>query len=105
MSLIKDNPFHVLGVTISASERDIQKQTTKAKRFLEVRKNISYDTDYEFLGEVKREANTISKASSDIEEPENKLLHSLFWYWEGNHIDSAAFESLKNKNTDKAIEI
>jgi hypothetical protein len=105
MNLIKNSPFHVLGITINASERDIQKQTTKAKRFLEVGKDISYDTDYEFLGEVKRDANTISKASSDIEQPENKLLHSLFWYWEGNHIDSAAFESLKNNNTEKAIEI
>ena len=103
--MINQNPFRVLGIAPTASEREIQKQVTKTTRFAEVGKEISFDTDFPFLGELKRDKESISIASSAIEQPINRLLHSLFWFWNANHIDTAAFDNLSKDNTDKAIEI
>ena len=103
--MINQNPFCVLGISPTATEREIQKQVTKTTRFAEVGKKISFDTDFTFLGELKRDKELISIAFSAIEQPINRLLHSLFWFWNANHIDAAAFENLSKDNTDKAIEI
>ena len=103
--MINQNPFRVLGIATTASEREIQKQVTKTTRFAEVGKQVSFDTDFPFLGELKRDKESISIASSAIEQPINRLLHSLFWFWNVNHIDAAAFDNLSKDNTDKATEI
>ena len=103
--MINQNPFRVLGIATTASEREIQKQVTKTTRFAEVGKQVSFDTDFPFLGELKRDKESISIASSAIEQPINRLLHSLFWFWNANHIDAAAFDNLSKDNTDKATEI
>ena len=105
MSIINQNPFRILGLSVIASERDIQRQITKTKRFAEVGKEVLFDTDFLFFGDLKRDVASVSKASSAIEQPINRLLHSLFWFWNANHIDAAAFENLTKGNTDKAIEI
>ena len=105
MDMINQNPFCVLGISPMASEREIQKQVTKTTRFAEVGKDISFDTDFSFIGELKRDKESISNASSAIEQPINRLLHSLFWFWNANHIDAAAFDNLSKDHTDKATEI
>lgn len=105
MSFINKNPFCVLGISPNASEREIQKQVTKTTRFAEVGKKISFVTDFLFLGEIKRDKVSISNAYSEIEQPLNRLLHSLFWFWNSNHIDEAAFDKLSSDHKDKAREI
>ena len=105
MNLVQKNPYRILGVPVNAKEKDIQKQITKAKRFAEVGKTVTFDTDFPFLGELSRDADSISKASSNIEQPLNKILYSLFWFWNDNHIDEAALDNLKSQNYEKAIEI
>ena len=105
MSIINTNPFRVLGISITSSEREIQKQITKATRFAEVGKSVKFETDFLFLGELRRTKESISKASSAIEQPTNKLKHSLFWFWNANHIDAAAIDNLSNENVDKAIDV
>ena len=97
MSIINQNPFRILGLSVIASERDIQRQITKTTRFAEVGKEVLFDTDFLFFGDLKRDVASISKASSAIEQPVNRLLHSLFWFWNANHIDAAAFEIYKNR--------
>jgi hypothetical protein len=103
--MINQNPFCVLGISPTATEREIQKQVTKTTRYAEVGKQISFDTDFSFIGDLKRDKESISIASSAIEQPLNRLVHSLFWFWNANHIDAAAFDNLSKDHTDKAIEI
>ena len=103
--MINQNPFCVLGISPTATEREIQKQVTKTTRYAEVGKQISFDTDFSFTEGLKRDKESISIASSAIEQPLNRLLHSLFWFWNANHIDAAAFDNLSKDHTDKATEI
>lgn len=105
LSLIQNNPYRVLGISILSTERELQKQITKSNRFAEVGKTISTDTDYPFFGDLDRSLDSINHAGKSIEQPINKILHSTFWFLNGNHIDNVAMESLQKDNFDKALGI
>lgn len=51
MSTLNNNPFRILGIYVTATEREIQKQITKSKRFAEVGKEVKFETDFLFLGD------------------------------------------------------
>ena len=104
MNFITNNPFRILGIPIDASMRETQKQITKTTRYLEVGKDISFESDFLFLGDFKRDSSSISKAASEIEQPANKILNALFWFWNSNHIDSLAFDQMAKDSPEKAIE-
>ena len=105
MEIIYNNPFRLVGVKPTDSDKDILKQLTKITRFSEVGKDISFETDLPHLGEIIRSKENINQAKRNLEKPQDKLFHSLFWFNIENHIDETGFESLKNNNEDKALEI
>ena len=104
MTIVQNNPFRILGIPINAKAREVQKQITKATRFAEVGKEVIFETDFNFLGELHRNSNAITEAISKLQQPNNKILYSLFWFWNNNHIDEAAFDNLKNQNFEKALD-
>ena len=105
MNIIKQNPFRILGLTGNATEKELQKQIGIIKRYAEVGKTKSFDYDFEFIGDFTRNTNEIQQASNSIEQAHKKLLYSLFWFVKNNQFDEIAFNYLKEKETDKAIEI
>ena len=105
MKFLTDNPFRILGVSIITSEREIQKKITRVKRFTEVGKAVKFETDFSFLSNFTRTLENLSLASNTIEHPKKKLIHSLYWFWYNNHIDSVAFDNLSNDNIEKSIDI
>lgn len=105
MNAIKDNPFRTLGLFSNATEKELQKQIATIKRYAEVGKSKSFDYDFPFLGDFKREEQSVASAASKIEQAKNKIHFSLFWFLNTNHIDEAALNHLKEANIDKATEI
>ncbi len=105
MNLIAQNPYRVLGLLGNSSERELQKQIATIKRYAEVGKSKAFDYDFDFLGKVSRSAGDVQRASSQIEQANNKLHYSLFWFVNKSHIDETALNHLKEGNLDKAIEI
>jgi len=105
MNIIKQNPFRILGLTGNATEKELQKQIGIIKRYAEVGKTKSFDYDFEFIGDFTRNSDEIQQASNSIEQAHKKLLYSLFWFVKNNQFDEIAFNNLKEKETDKAIEI
>lgn len=105
MSLINYNPFRILGLPITASEREIAKQINTLATYAEMGKTKSFDADLPFLPAVERTPEVIEESKKKIEQSESKLLHSLFWFWKNNSADELALELLKEGNTAKAIEI
>ena len=105
MNIITQNPFRVLGLTCNATERELQKQIGIIKRYAEVGKTKSLDYDFEFIGEFKRDSEEIQEASNRIEQAHKKFLYSLFWFVKNNQFDEIAFNNLKEKEIEKAIEI
>ena len=105
MNAITENPYRILGLFCNSNEKELQKQIAIINRFAEVGKIKSFEYDFPFLGNIKREQQTIREASSKIEQAKNKVHYSLFWFLNINHIDDAAFNHLKVSRIDKATEI
>jgi len=106
MDIIFQNPFRVLGIPVTATDREIAKQINDIAIYAEMDKLIEYDSDNFFSIKPSRTYVHIQEAKQKIEQPNNKLFYSLFWFWENanNTIDVMAFEELKNGNIEKAIE-
>ena len=105
MNAVRENPYRTLGLFGNATEKELQKQIATIKRYAEVGKLKSFDFDFPFLGDFKREEQTVAAAASKIEQAKNKIHFSLFWFLNTNHIDEAALNHLKESNIDKATEI
>ncbi|MEI7421473.1 MAG: hypothetical protein WCK18_05235 [Prolixibacteraceae bacterium] len=105
MNLINSNPFRILGLPITASEREIAKQINLLETYAEMGKTKSFDNDFPFLSSLKRTPQNIEEAKKQIEQSESKFLYSLFWFWNNNSVDELVLEVLKEGNTNKAIEI
>lgn len=106
MDLIYQNPFRVLGIPVTATDREIAKQIGDMAIYAEMGKPIEYDSDNFFNEKPDRTTESIQEAKQKIDQPNDKLFYSLFWFWEnsGNTVDEMAFEELKNGNVEKAIE-
>jgi hypothetical protein len=106
LTLIHQNPFRVLGLPVTATDREIAKSISDLSIFVEMGKTKEFDCDFFFPIKPHRTQESITGASQKIEQPYNKLFHALFWFWENpsNTIDEMAFEELRNGNTDRAIQ-
>ena len=105
MEIIKRNPYRVLGVLANASEREIKKQQAINKRYAEVGKSKSFDTDFTFIGDLSRSVEDVQYAAGQIEQAHKKIHYALFWFVNSNSIDDIAINNLKDGNQDKAIEV
>ncbi|MGV0927483.1 MULTISPECIES: tetratricopeptide repeat protein [unclassified Empedobacter] len=105
MDLIQNNPFRVIGVLGNVSAKDLASRNSKIQAFARVGKEISSEFDFPFFSTVERSSSSIEKAFSDIEQNENKVKYSLFWFVNITSIDNTSIQYLINDNKDKAIEI
>jgi len=55
------------------------------------------------LSPIERTADAIRHASNQIETPESRFFHSLFWFWNNNSSDDIALDLLKEGNIPRAI--
>jgi len=106
MDIIYQNPFRVLGIPVTATDREIVKQIGDMAIYAEMGKPIEYDSDNFFSIKPDRTTESIQEAKQRIDQPKNKLFYAMFWFWENsnNTIDEMAFEELKNGNIEKTIE-
>jgi hypothetical protein len=105
MELIQNNPYRIAGILSNATERELQKQKAKIKAYSKVGKEIKSDYDFQILENITRTVNSIDKAFSDVEQNQDKVNFSLFWFLNASPYDKTAIENLKNGNAEKAIEI
>jgi len=104
MNSVLENPFRVLGISPTASTREIAKARSELMIYIEMGKVKTYWHDSVLPGTVARTLDAIENAANQIEKPSSKLLHALFWFWEGSSdsIDEMAFDLLGNGNKKKA---
>ena len=104
MKLIQDNPYRIAGILANSSEKELQKQKSKITKYASIGKQIDSELDFPFLGNIDRSESSISKAFSGIEQNQDKVSHSLFWFLNANKFDEIAINHLISGDTDKAIE-
>jgi len=106
MKVFEENPYRVLGVVANASPSKIRESKVKIKRYLDIGKNAELDFDITPpLNSIKRTADLLEVKTSDIHADVDKVLHSLFWFIEGNSIDKIALNHLAtSKDINKALD-
>ena len=105
MKAIQENPYRVLGVWAGATEREIVRQQTRLKAYLDVRKEVQFDTDLALLQHISRTPKIVQSAVSAIEKTAGKIEHSLFWFSNFTPIDKIALKHLSTGHLQKAIDI
>jgi len=105
MKLISHNPYRVAGVLSNVTEKELQRQKSKIKRYSEVGKQITSEYDFSFLENIDRSEQSIESAFSSIEQSQDKVRNALFWFLSINTFDNTAFDYLKNGDLNKAREI
>jgi hypothetical protein len=89
----------------NSTERELQKKIAIIKRYAEIGKAATFDTDYEFLEPITRTLDDVQVATGKIEQGHKKIHYALFWMVKKTQFDEIAFNNLNENNTDKAIDI
>jgi hypothetical protein len=106
MELIQKNPYRIVGVLANANLREIVKQQNALTRYVSIGKNLTSQYDFSFLDLIQRlDLTFINKAIANIQQSQDKLNHSIFWFVNQNSFDNTAIEYLINNDKQKAIDI
>ena len=104
MNLIQDNPYRIAGILANSSEKELQKQKSKITKYASIGKQVDSELDFPFFGNIDRSESSITKAFSGIEQNQDKVSHSLFWFLKANKFDEIAINHLISGDKEKAIE-
>lgn len=105
IKIIQNNPYRVIGLLSNTSEREIQKQKSKITKYISIGKQVETEYDFPFLGEVNRNEKTINQAFSLVEQSQEKVSQSLFWFLNTNSFDNTALSYLIKGDQEKAVEL
>lgn len=106
MKLIQDNPYRIAGILANASEREVVRQKSKISRSAGIGRQVDSELDFPFMNTIDRtDLNSVNKAFSGIEQNQDKVSHSLFWFVKANTFDETAIKYLINGDKEKAVEI
>jgi len=105
MKTIQENPYRIAGILANSTEKELQKQKSKITKYASIGKQVDSEYDFNFWGSVDRSEISITKAFSCIEQNQDKVNHSLFWFLKANPFDETAINYLINGDRTKAIEI
>lgn len=103
MELVANNPFRVLGLSATATSREISKRVSDLETFAELGKTKKYDSDLTFIGGVERGVAAVRAAAQKIEQAESKLFHSFFWFRAGHEADAKALSALAAGDHGQAL--
>ncbi|MFZ4590651.1 MAG: hypothetical protein ACOYN6_06615 [Ignavibacteria bacterium] len=105
MYSILNNPFRILGLPVNSAEKLIKKNIQNFEVFLSIGQNPKQqETDFEFMGILNRNSQTLNETIRQIEAPKDRINYSLFWFSKVTETDIEAFLDLKNNDINEAIE-
>ena len=103
MNLIINNPYRILGLLVGSSAVQQNRQISRLKMYIEAEQEPEQDFSFPSLGINKRSIDTIESAASKLNLDADKMLYSLFWFYNGNPItDEPAFDALREVGTEEA---
>ena len=106
LSIIKENPYRVLGVSANAPMRERVANQGKMKAFLKVGKPVPFPMDLtQMLPAVNRTTESVATANSQLTLPKDQVRFAQFWFMNASSFDQIAINHLTNGNIDEAIGI
>ena len=106
MKLIENNPFRILGIPVNASAIDLAANKGKMK-LLDIGKEVVFPLDLPgLLPPANRSKESVAAAERDINLPQDKIKHALFWFAQpSDPLGKLAYDHLLQENTAKAEEL
>ncbi len=98
------NSYHVLGLPVTATQRDILKRTNELQKLLKIDEVPSYDGDLLDPSKIRTEY-SIKEALQNLSTPKKRIREYFFWFIENDAIDEKVFEELNSKSYESAIKI
>lgn len=105
MRHVLENPFRMLGLPVSATDRQIAKRVMEAETYLELGKPLAIAEDFPWMPPINRTAAAMKEAQGKLHRLEDRSFHSLFWFHSHDSVDQLALEILQSGNIDKALAI
>lgn len=106
LKIIQTNPYRLLGVYSTSSQREVVAHQSQIKRFLTVGREVSFPLDLNrVLPVVSRTEEYVTEANSKLTLPAEQLKYAQFWFAKCTNIDEIACGKLTNGDIDGAIEI
>lgn len=95
VDIIQNNPYRLLGVFSNSPKKELVANQGKMKAFLRTGKTVTFPLDLEgLLPPVDRNEETVEKAKSLVELPQEQLKYALFWFIKRTPLDDIAFNHL-----------
>ncbi|MDE5632534.1 MAG: hypothetical protein K2I54_06990, partial [Muribaculaceae bacterium] len=106
MSVIKNNPFRILGVFANATSSAIAGRSMQM--LAKLRTGLSAETPESLdslCGTIERTPENISAARAALQRPADRLEHALFWFTSADAIDTTALDAIAKGNLRLAEDI
>jgi len=100
--LIEKNAFRILGLDISANQKEILKRYKEIINRLKIADFPEYDLDLNLPKDFRTEE-TVTDALKRLQNSKNNLVESFFWFQIRDTVDENALGDLRNNNFDGAI--
>lgn len=101
---LQNNAYHILGLDISANEKDIIKRSKEIINRLRADDTPDYDLDIGLFKDFRTE-NTVKDALQRLQAPKKKLKEYFFWIQIADSIDEQVLGLLKKKDYLNAIRV
>ena len=103
MQIIIQNAFRILGLPVTATDREITQRLDEFDAYMTIGKIPEFELDLPCLGGIDRSKETIRQAANTLNNNRTKLEHCLFWFWKINNNDDQALDALKIGDWDSAL--
>lgn len=106
MNIINNNPYRLLGVYSTSSQREVVSNQGRMKAFLKVGRPVTFPLDLDgILPSISRNEESVADAVPKLSLPAEQLKYAQFWFAKSTPIDDIAFSKLTNGDINGAIGI
>ncbi len=99
---LKNNSYHILGLDVSANQKDLLKRSKEIINRLRIDDDPEYALDIGIYKNFRTES-SVKEAVQRLQNPKKKIEEYFFWFQISDDNDEKAIEYLKNKDIDDAI--
>ena len=99
---LKNNAYHILGLDVSASEKDISKRSKEILNRLLADDTPEYDLDIGMFSDFRTE-DSVKDALQRLQSQKKKIKEYFFWLQIADSVDEQVLKFLKTKDYSNAI--
>lgn len=103
-NLFRDNAYNVLGLDISAAQKEINKRSKEIVNLLRIDEESTYETDIS-VAKPKRTESTVKEAVQKLSSPTKKIQEYFFWFDIESDTDEKALKLLQSGSIDEAVQL